>query len=409
MLHTFQRKTSRKFLTKICGFSTAQPPLSNEKLRKIKEFRKITNLSIGICKSILNKNDYNIEKSVNYIFINFKENYEKKEKKLVEGYYCLISRDSFVGITELNSYNDLISENINFKELLINLCNSLRDDNIRVNTSYSNLEKKRISHYIHLFYKNSKINIDKSLENVEDTNAFKQIYFNRTIKQLIDYTSYILNDYIFLRKYLSLNLDNLCFDRTNVYMVKKGYYHKEVKIDDFILCKGFSFAFVSVQFKDNITEQTKLIIEKLASLVCINVLIYQPKRCSNSLHLDIRNCFQQSFFNSSINNLKFGKKEKKSKEITDKTHEMLWSKENSQHTQKVNAEQGDDDDFMLKKVESFYILGDYFEKSNHTKLKGISKDDLTFVELITALEEELKIKIYTNIMYAMLNEDMVIL
>ncbi|SBT80501.1 conserved Plasmodium protein, unknown function [Plasmodium malariae] len=417
MLRTYKCPACLTLLTRNCRLSTTQSKLSNEHLKKIKEFRKTTNLSISICRSILSNNNYDIGKSVNYIFQNLNENYENKKKKLTEGYYCLSSEGNLIGITELNSFNDLISENIYFKELLINLCNGLMNDNINRKTNYLNIDNQKISHYMHLFYKNNKIYIDKKLENIEDINTFKQIYFNRSINQLIKYTSYILNDYIFLRKYFILNLDylnqldhldNLKDITINAYIIKKRYHHKEVRIDNFILCKGFSFAFLLIKSSEKLTDESILILEKLASIICINMLIYKSKHCSKSNlnKFDIHNCFQHNFCNSSINNL--GIKEKKKMDIKHKEQIRLTNsnKENSEGTKGCNE---DCDDFLQKKVQSICLLSDYLEKLGHQKLKSICTDNTTFLKLITVLEQELKIKIYTNMMYSMLNEDIVIL
>ncbi|GAW82658.1 hypothetical protein, conserved [Plasmodium gonderi] len=402
MIIKFERIHLLKFVRIKCRFNSTKSVLSNENVTKIKEFRKITNLSVGTCKDILSKNEYNIKKGVNYIFKNFNKNYENKEKKLTEGYYCLLSKGNLTAITELNSYNDLVSENIFFKELLINLCNKLIDHNGTRNLNGLNLDKEIVSDYLHLFYKENKINIDKMLKNVEHINIFKHIYFKRSISQLINYTSYILNDYIFLRKYLLLDLDNLCSRYQNMYIIKKKYHHKETKIEDFILCKGFSFSFLFIKSDENIPQQTKIILEKLALLICINALLYKSKRCSISNGFDIQNCFYVNYFGASTSEL----------EQKEDTYSMR--RESEMYITKVNSEidQGDDVqsvDFMQNKVQSFCILYECLKKMDHKWLRNISKENITFIRLIKLLEDEFKIKIFVKIMYSMLNEDILIL
>ncbi|SOV83260.1 conserved Plasmodium protein, unknown function [Plasmodium sp. gorilla clade G3] len=386
-----------------CNFNTCSSSLlSNEKLNKIKEFRKITNLSIGICKNILNKNDYNIVNSINYIFQNFNTNYEKKDKKLTEGFYCFTQQDNVIGLTELNCYTDLISENIHFKELLINLCNNLtkyyinkkdihREDDKKTQ-NYTFLHKKVIDNYIPLYYKsNNIINVDKKLENISNINIFKEIYFNRSFKQLINYTSFILNDYIFLRNFfLIYNMDKLLSNRKDIHIIKKYYYHKEVNIENFTLCKGFSFTFLFIESYKNIDKFTKLILEKLSYLICINILIYKSKHCSKGQEkFNIHSCLENKLCYLSKN------------DINDDNHNL--NKENHvQNEEYVN-------DIMTKKIQSFEILNQCFNDSNNKNFKFHNNDNITFIELINLLENELHIKIFPKIIYSMINEDFVIL
>lgn len=382
-------------------FSTVKSGLSSEDLKKIKDLRKITNLSVGICKNILNKNEYNIEKSVDYIFQNFNKSYEK-EAKLTEGYYCLSSKGNSTAITELNSYNDLVSENIHFKELLINLCNKLIGDNVTRKSGPLNLDEEVLSDYLPLFYDENKIKVDKMLNRVELKDIFKHIYFNRTISQLINYTSYILNDHIFLRKYLLLNLDHLKSCHPNVYIIKKSYHHKETKIDNFVLCKGFSFSFLFIKSDEAIPEAAKLILEKFASLICVNILIYKSKRCSSENNFDIHGCFYVNHLGRSANELK------------QNGHRALAQEGNQMGNTSGNAMEGGTafeelDDFLQKKVQSFCILSEYIEKMDYKGLANISKGDVTFSEIIKIMEDEFKIKIFVKILYSMLNEDMLIL
>ncbi|CRG94623.1 conserved Plasmodium protein, unknown function [Plasmodium gallinaceum] len=384
-------------LIKKCFFSTSHSFSSKDNIKKIQEFRKLTNLSFGICKNVLNKNNYNIENSINYIFQNFRTNFENKKKELTEGYYCLKLKNNQIGLIELNCYNDLISENIFFKELLVNLCNNLIEGCTSKKISKEYWDKENIPHYLHLFYKDNKTNVDKKLENVNDTNIFKHIYFNRSINQLINYTSLILNDYIFLRKYLTLNLDNI--HKENAYIIKNYYYHKELRIEDFILCKGFSFAFLFIKSKIDISENTKHILEKLSFLICVNILMYKPNYCSISYEFNIFECFKP-YFNSSYTKF-LGSKE--NKRINELSMEQLGEIDNN----KQNVE--NTDDLMKKNVQAIHILSDCLEKGNYKTLNSLKKKNITFFELITLLEEELNIKIYTKIIYSLLNEDIIIL
>ncbi|KEG04497.1 conserved Plasmodium protein, unknown function [Plasmodium vinckei vinckei] len=385
MFRTVQNIITSRGLRKNCCFSSiTQSGLYNENLNTIKKLRKATNLSIGICKNILNKNDYNVEKSIDYIFQNLNNNYENKEMKITEGYYCLRNKDNLVGITELSCYNDLISENIYFKELLVNICNALLSsatNNINKATKDIMSNKEMITNYIRLIYKNNQIACDKNFESVDDIDIYNKIYINRSIKELIDYTSYVLNHYILFRKNLILNMENIN-NNEKIYIVKKNYHHKEIKIDNFILCKGFSFSFLTVKFKEQINEETKLILEKLAILICINILIHKPKYCSKSYNLDISDYFQQYFINSTTKQLKIDEKKNDNKSL---------------------------DDFLLNKIESFHIISDHLKKLPHEKLKNMAMDNTTFVELISLLEQELNIEIYINMLYSMVNEDIVIL
>lgn len=395
----------RKYLSRTpfqkCNFNTSSSSLlSNEKLNKIKEFRKITNLSIAICKNILNKNDYNIVNSINYIFQNFNTNYEKKDKKLTEGFYCFTQHENVIGLTELNCYNDLISENIHFKELLINLCNNLtlyyinkkdiqrEDDKKTQNDNF--LHKNVIDNYMPLYYKsNNIINVDKKLENVIDINIFKEIYFNRSFKQLINYTSFILNDFIFFRKFfLIYNMDKLLSNRKNIHIIKKYYYHKEMNIGNFTLCKGFAFTFLFIESYKNLDEFTKLILKKLSYLICINILIYKSNCCSKGQNkFDIHSCLENKLCYLSKN------------DINDDNNNL--NKENHvQNEEYVN-------DIIKKKIESFEILNQCFNDSNNKNFKF--HNNITFIELIHLLENELHIKIFPKIIYSMINEDIVIL
>ncbi|CRH01498.1 conserved Plasmodium protein, unknown function [Plasmodium relictum] len=397
MFYANKNKYYLSTLTKLF-FSTSQSILSNDNLKKIKEFRKLTNLSLSICKSVLNKNNYDIENSINYIFQNFSTNFKSKKDELKEGYQCLKLKNNKIGLIELNCYNDLISENIYFKELLVNLCNNLieSDTNKKVNETY--WDKETISHYLHLFYKDNKTNVDRRLETVNDINIFKKIYFNRSINQLINYTSLILNDYISLRKYLALNLDSVHSENTHI--IKNCYYHKEVRIEDFILCKGFSIAFLFIKSNINISEQTKSILKKLSFLICLNILIYKSKLCSLSNGFNIYEYFKPYFLNFSYTkNLESEESEKTNKLCKGKLKEMDDNKKNIENT----------DDFLQKNVQALHILSDYLEKENYKKLNFFIKENITFVELITLLEKELNIKIYVKIIYSLLNEDIVIL
>ncbi|ANQ09626.1 Uncharacterized protein PCOAH_00046900 [Plasmodium coatneyi] len=388
-------------------FSTVKSAISSEDLKKIKDLRKMTNLSVGICKNILNKNEYNIEKSVDYIFQNFNKSYEK-EAKLTEGYYCLSSKGNCTAIAELNSYNDLISENIHFKELLINLCNKLIGGNVTRKVGKLNLDEEVLSDFLPLFYDENKINVDKMLNRVELKDIFKHIYFNRTINQLINYTSYILNDHIFLRKYLLLNLDHLKKGHPNVYVIKKSYHHKETKIDNFVLCKGFSFSFLFIKSDEVIPEAAKLILEKFASLICVNILMYKSKRCSSANQFDIHGCFYVNHIGRSAN--EFGQNGGNRSAL--KGSQMGSTEGNAMKGEGAACEEHADeqlDDFMQKKVQSFCILSEYIEKMDHKRLANIPKGDVTFSEMIKILEDEFKIKISVKIVYSLLNEDMLIL
>ncbi|SOV19350.1 conserved Plasmodium protein, unknown function [Plasmodium sp. gorilla clade G2] len=403
----------RKYLSKThfqkCNFNTCSSNmLSNEKLNKIKEFRKITNLSIGICKNILNKNDYNIVNSINYIFQNFNTNYEKKDKKLAEGFYCFTQHENVIGLTELNCYNDLISENIHFKELLINLCNNLTQyyinkkdiqpevdkntQNVRKIQNDSFLHNKVIYNYIPLYYKsNNIINVDKKLENISDINIFKEIYFNRSLKQLINYTSFILNDFIFFRNYfLIYDMNKLLSNRKNMHIIKKYYYHKEVNIENFILCKGFSFTFLFIESNKNLDEFTELLLEKLSYLICINILIYKSKHCSKDpKFFDIHSCLENKLSNLSKN------------EINNDNNNL--NKENTVPNEiYIN-------DIMTEKIQSFEIISQCLNDSNNKNFKLHNTDNITFIELFNILENELQIKIFPKIIYSMINEDLVIL
>ncbi|CAD2111044.1 conserved Plasmodium protein, unknown function [Plasmodium vinckei] len=400
MFRTVQNIITSRGLRKNCCFSSiAQSGLHNDNLNTIKKLRKATNLSIGICKNILNKNDYNVEKSIDCIFQNLNNNYENKEMKITEGYYCLRNKDNLVGITELSCYNDLISENIYFKELLVNICNALLNsatNNINKATKDIISNKEIITNYIRLIYKNNQIACDKNFESVDDIDIYNKIYINRSIKELIDYTSYVLNHYILFRKNLILNMENIN-NNEKIYIVKKNYHHKEIKIDNFILCKGFSFSFLTVKFKEQITEETKLILEKLAILICINILIHKPKYCSKSYNLDVSDYFQQYFINPTTKKLK----------IDEKKNETNYSGIESLQSLKKNDNKSFDD-FLLNKIESFHIISDHLKKLPHEKLKNMPMDNTTFVELISLLEQELNIEIYINMLYSMVNEDIVI-
>lgn len=388
-------------------FSSAKSALSSENLKKIKDLRKITNLSVGICKNILNKNEYNIERSVNYIFQNFNKSYEK-EAKLTEGYYCLSSRGNCTAIAELNSYNDLVAENIHFKELLINLCNKLIGDNVTRKVGQINLDEEMLSHYLPLFYDENKMDVDKLLNRVEFKDIFKHIYFNRTIGQLINYTSYILNDHIFLSKYLLLNLDHLKSCHLNVHIIRKSYHHKETKIDNFVLCKGFSFSFLFIKSDEVIPERVELILEKFASLVCVNILIYKSKRCSSANQFDIRGCFYVNHVGRSANELgqNGGNASSQRGSQMGSTKGNAMKREGAAHEESGADEH---DDFLQKKVQSFCTLREYIEKMDHKLLKSIPKGDVTFSEMIKLMEEEFKMKIFVKIVYSVLNEDMLIL
>ncbi|EUD69498.1 hypothetical protein C922_00361 [Plasmodium inui San Antonio 1] len=388
-------------------FSSVRSALSSENLKKIKDLRKITNLSVGICKNILNKNEYNIERSVDYIFQNFNRSYEK-DAKLTEGYYCLSSRGNCTSIAELNSYNDLVSENIHFKELLINLCNKLIGGNITRKVGQLNFDEEVLPDYLPLFYDENKIDVDKMLNRVEHKDIFKHIYFNRTINQLINYTSYILNDQIFLRKYLLLNLDHLKSCHPNVYIIKKSYHHKETKIDNFILCKGFSFSFLFIKSDEVIPEPVKLILEKFASLVCVNILIYKSRRCSSANQFDIHGCFYVNHCGHPANELG----QNGGNASVQKGSQMDSTERNAMKREGAAREEHDDeehDDFLQKKVQSFCILSEYIEKMGHKRLTNISKWDVTFSQIIKLMEDEFKIKIFLKIVYSVLNEDMLIL
>ncbi|KJP87733.1 hypothetical protein AK88_02628 [Plasmodium fragile] len=392
--------------TKVC-FSTVKSALSSEDLKKIKDLRKITNLSVGICKNILNKNGYNIESSVDYIFQNFNKSYEK-EAQLTEGYYCLSSRGNCTAITELNSYNDLVSESIHFKELLINLCNKLIGGNVTRKVGQLNLDQEVVSHYLPLFYDENKIQVDKMLTRVELKDIFKHIYFNRSISQLINYTSYILNDKIFLSKYLLLNLDHLKSCHPNVYIIKKSYHHKETKIDNFVLCKGFSFSFLFIKSDEVIPEPVKLILEKFASLICVNILIYKSKQCSSPNQFDIDGCFYINYFGRLANELgqNGGNASLQGGSQMGSIKGNAMEGKGAAHEQHGNE---DHDDFLQKKVQSLCLLSEYIEKMDNKRLTNISKRDVTFSEMIKLMEEEFKIKIFVKIVYSMLNEDMLIM
>ncbi|ETB56294.1 hypothetical protein YYC_05730 [Plasmodium yoelii 17X] len=397
--------TSRGLRKNCCFSSITQSGLHNNNLNTIKKLRKATNLSIGICKNILNKNDYNVEKSIDYVFQNLNNNYENKEMEITEGYYCLRNKGNLVGISELSCYNDLISENIYFKELLINICNTL------LNSTTNNINKTKdimpnkeiITNYIRLIYKNNQIACDKNFESVDDIDIYNKIYLNRSIKELIDYTSYVLNHYILFRKNLTLNMENIN-NNENTYIVKKNYHHKEIKIDNFILCKGFSFSFLTIKFKEKITEETKLILEKLAILTCINILIHKPNYCSKSYNLDISSYFQQYFINPRSNKLKVDEKKQVNNDTTEKKNETNY---NSIESLKKNDNKSSDD-FLLNKIESFHLISAHLKNLPHEKLKNMPMDNTTFVELISLLEQELNIKIYINMLYSMVNEDIVI-
>ncbi|SOV19269.1 conserved Plasmodium protein, unknown function [Plasmodium gaboni] len=408
VLMNLRKYLSRTHIQK-CNFNTCSSNLlSNEKLNKIKEFRKITNLSIGICKNILNKNDYNIVNSINYIFQNFNTNYEKKDKKLTEGFYCFTQHENVIGLTELNCYNDLISENIHFKELLINLCNNLtlyyinkkdiqpevdkNTQNVRKIQNDSFLHNKVIYNYIPLYYKsNNIINVDKKLENISDINIFKEIYFNRSLKQLINYTSFILNDFIFFRNYfLIYDMNKLLSNRKNIHIIKKYYYHKEVNIENFILCKGFSFTFLFIESNKNLDEFTELLLEKLSYLICINILIYKSKHCSKDPKIfNIHSCLENKLCNLSKN------------DINDDNNNL--NKENIVPN-KVYI-----NDIMAEKIQSFEIINQCLNDSNNKNFKFHNTDNITFIELFNILENELQIKIFPKIIYSMINEDLVIL
>ncbi|VWU48324.1 conserved protein, unknown function [Hepatocystis sp. ex Piliocolobus tephrosceles] len=388
---------SKNFLTTILKkyYSTnLQSSLSNDNLKKIKEFRKVTNLSISICKNVLSQNDYNIEKSINFIFENLNQNYEKKNKKLTEGYYCIKSESMYLGVVKLVSYNDVISESIFFKQLIINICNKLLSNSeFYFKRKNFNIEKELIANYIHLFYKdNNKISVDKELKNVEHKDLFKQVYFNKKIYQLIKYTSYILNDFIFLKKYFLLAMHN--FNDTNlknIYVIKKKYYHKELKVDDYVLCKGFSFVCLSIKYTEkDIIEKNKILLDKFASLISTNILIYKSTYCSIKNDLNIQNCFGSPFLNCVSNtattttNMPEINEENKNKDITN-------------------------DDYLDQQIQSFDRLAEYLDKSDFKKLKNMKRNGVTFHEFIATLEQELSIKIYFNIMYSMLNDKIVIL
>ncbi|GAB68158.1 hypothetical protein PCYB_127230 [Plasmodium cynomolgi strain B] len=422
MMPQFECLNRFKWAIRKGRFSSVKSALSSEDLKKIKDLRKITNLSVGICKNILNKNGYNIERSVDYIFQNFNESYER-EVKLTEGYYCLSSRGNCTAIVELNSYNDLVSESIYFKELLINLCNKLIGGNVTTTVGQLNLDEEVLSHYLPLFYDENKINVDKMLNRVELKDIFKYIYFNRSISQLINYTSYILNEHIFLSKYLLLNLDHLRSCHPNVYIIKKSYYHKETKIDNFVLCKGFSFSFLFIKSDEVIPEPVKLILEKFASLICVNILIYKSKRCSNANQFDIHGWFFVNHFGRSANELgqNGGNASMQKGSQLGSTKGNAMKREGAareeyggvEHDGKEHGDEEHDDekhdDFLQKKVQSFCILSEYIEKMDHKGLTNILKEDVTFSEMIKLMEDQFKIKIFVKIMYSVLNEDMLIL
>ena len=114
----------------------------SDNLAKVKELRELTGAGIQDCKTALSENNYDIEKSIEYLR---KKGITKAAKKssrdAAEGLAVIASTNSKACILEVNSETDFVAKNKEF----INFCSEISKIALNNNFNLENLLNAKIS------------------------------------------------------------------------------------------------------------------------------------------------------------------------------------------------------------------------------------------------------------------------
>ncbi len=150
------------------------------KIELIKKIRKITNISIQLCKKILEKNKFNIEKSL----ISLKKIKIKKKNKTKEGIILNKIKNNIAIMLKINCETDFTSKNKEFQLFANKIINFCFNNNNNINLKIINNKFKYKKNYLISKF-NENINI-KNICYIKNKYLYKYLH-NKKIGTILKY------------------------------------------------------------------------------------------------------------------------------------------------------------------------------------------------------------------------------